>query len=240
MAEKIGVDHIEKTALSLGLGAKTSIDINGENSGFVPSNKWKKLYKNESWYLGDTLNMAIGQGFLLSTPIQLCQLIAIIANKGKLPRLSCAKDTNYNIFNSSSIQTAQYQERLLKSNQMRNFINLSSDNWDILHYCLQQVVSSPCGTAQSCQTGNPDFAIAGKTATSQVRNISKQERMDGIRKNKDIDWEIRDHALFVAFAPYHKPRFATCVVLEHGGSSKTVTKITAKILKSLQKSTILT
>jgi penicillin-binding protein 2 len=197
-AQIIGVDRIAEMARRLGLGQAYNIGIGGEREGIVPDHAWKKKRLGASWRMGDTLNASIGQGFVLATPLQLAVMTARLANKEEaiLPSLIIGRD----------IPTF---ERL----------DIDREHIEFVQDAMYSVCEEPGGTAyqvDSLRLGG--LKMAGKTGTGQVRGISASERILGVRSNNNIPWELRDHSIFVGFAPYEDPRFAVATLVEHGGS----------------------
>ena len=219
IAQRVGIDAIADAARRLGLGTQTGIDLGSESSGLVPDRAWKRQTLDEPWFEGETLINAIGQGFVLATPLQLAKMTACIANGGQpiQPRLlKTAKDTG---ISDNATEPGKPSDRI------------NPDHLAFLRETMMEVVENPRGTAHS-RLYNPNRpTIAGKTGTSQVRRISLQEREKGIRKGEDIAWKLRDHALFVGFAPAENPRYAVSVLVEHGGSgSSTAAPIARDLL----------
>ena len=164
--------------------------------------QWKKDNYKETWQKGETLNVGIGQGFLLSTPLELAIMTGNIINKGNIINPNIVKSTSdVNIKNNNVIQRS----------------NFKVEHLNIIKNAMYKVINSPKGTAWKSRVIDKDFQIAGKTGTSQVRIISPKERELGIVKNKDLPYEKRDHALFIGFAPFNDPKYITTVILEHAG-----------------------
>jgi penicillin-binding protein 2 len=201
MGIKTGIDIFSSNSSAFGLGAKTGIDLPGEATGIMPSRTWKKENRNSSWFNGDTINMSIGQGFMLSTPLQLAVMTARIASKGKIiePRL---------VKSIGGIDLVTAKTKLVKE--------IDPKYWDYIHDSMRGVVHSARGTATSI---NHDltYTMAGKTGTAQVVSISADEDYDKSKLNKR-QW---DHALFIAFAPFDDPKIAVGLIVENGehGSS---------------------
>jgi len=205
MSLNVGIDNIAEMAKKFGLGIKYDFEMSPQSSGLIPTKKWKQQNRNESWYKGDTVISSIGQGFVLTTPLQLAVMTARIATgKEVTPRIS-----KYNS-NGELIQ-----------NEFSD-LDIDKKHLDIVRKGMYDVVNHYRGTARNYKTSGWD--MAGKTGTSQVRTISLSEREseEGIIKNKNLDWEYRDHALFVAYAPVKKPKYAVACVVEHGGSGSSV------------------
>jgi penicillin-binding protein 2 len=200
---KVGVDAIAAMARRFGLGARLGIDLPGERAGLVPDKAWKRAALGARWHQGETLVVGIGQGYLQATPLQLAVMAARIAT-GRVVLPS--------IVRGETAQSAQAAAGPAPS------IGVSDWSLTFVRRGMFEVVNGVKGTARAYQLGQANLAMAGKTGTSQVRRISRSERLSGLRKNEDKPWEERDHALFVGFAPFHEPRYALAVVVEHGGS----------------------
>jgi penicillin-binding protein 2 len=213
LARKVGVDRIAAMARRFGLGAPLEIDLPGESGGLVPDKAWKLAIHGVPWQLGETLIIGIGQGYMQATPLQLATMTARIANGGRavVPRLTRGPAEPAPSA-TASIGVSQRALRLVQRG-------------------MYEVVNGSRGTARRSALADPEVAMSGKTGTSQVRRISRSERASGVRKNEDKPWEERDHALFVAYAPHDRPRYAVAVVVEHGGSgSKAAAPIARDIM----------
>ena len=201
MGIKTGINILSSNSSAFGLGAKTGIDLPGEATGIMPSRTWKKENRNASWFNGDTINMSIGQGFMLSTPLQLAVMTARIASKGKIiePRL---------VKSVGGIDLVPAKTKQVKE--------IDPKYWDYIHDSMRGVVHSARGTATSINRGLT-YTMAGKTGTAQVVSISADEDYDKSKLNKR-QW---DHALFIAFAPFDDPQIAVGLIVENGehGSS---------------------
>lgn len=202
IGRRIGIDKIHNMAKQLGLGQKTGIDMPHEKAGFVPNKAWKTATKNSSWQQGETLVSAIGQGYILTTPIQLAVMTARIASGGRAVKPHIIFDKKI-----ESADSKQWPR-----------ISVNPDSIELLQEAMNAVVNEGIGTAYGARILDEKMAMAGKTGTSQVRRISITEREKGIIPNEERPWKERDHALFVGYAPVDNPRFATAVVVEHGGS----------------------
>jgi len=198
IARRVGVEKIAVMAERLGLGQTLLPELPGESAGLVPNPAWKEGAIGEAWQGGETLIMGIGQGYLLATPLQLATMAARLANgeRAVSPRL---------VFRDEQDVEAPP-------------LGLSKDALRHVRQGMNDVVNGKRGTARAHRITREGWEMAGKTGTSQVRRISRAERESGVLKNEDIEWRSRDHALFVAFAPVDKPRYALSVVVEHGGS----------------------
>ncbi len=202
VARRIGIDAIEKVAKDFGLGQTYDFDISGEKAGVVPSRAWKRAVTGEGWQQGETLISGIGQGFLLTTPLQLAVMTARLANGGYAvkPRL-----------------TRAIGGELLPVSPPPK-IDVNPDWLKIVQSGMNGVSNEPGGTAFRSRITEVGMELAGKTGSAQVRRISMAEREGGVRKNDALAWHLRDHALFICFAPVAKPQYAMSLVIEHGGS----------------------
>ena len=199
VARRTGIDRIAEMSRRLGLGEKIGIDLPGERPGLVPSREWKLAARGESWQQGETINTGIGQGFLLTTPLQLVTMVARLANGGYAvkPRL---------------LQGVAGRQPELQS------LGINPQNLEVVMKGMYEVINGRRGTAYVTRLQNAGFEFAGKTGSAQVRRITKAERATKVKENKDLPWRERDHALFVGYAPADAPRYACAVVVEHGGS----------------------
>ena len=210
LARKVGVKRIGDMARRLGLGQAYNLPLTGLSKGFVPTKKWKKERFGTSWLVGDTLNVGIGQGFSLATPLQLAVMTARLAS-GKEVTPNIIKNPNKNVDNPKALS--------IKENTLV-----------AIRKGMFNVLNEKEGTAFNFRTTDKNFLIAGKTGTSQVRRITREEREEGVIKNEDLPWKMRDHALFTCFAPYKNPKYALSVVVEHGGSGS---KVAAPIARDI-------
>ncbi|MGJ3258392.1 MAG: penicillin-binding protein 2 [Rhodospirillales bacterium] len=218
IAKRTGIDRIAATARKFGLDAPTGIDLPGEQGGLIPTRDWKRATRDEPWHQGETVIAGIGQGFVLLTPLQLALMTARLANGGRAikPHLTRA---------IGNTPEARRQPAAIPS------MNIPPGHLSLVTEAMNRVVNHPTGTARRSATGVEDFPMAGKTGTVQVRRISKLEREQGVRKNEDLPWKYRDHALFIGFAPVENPRYAISVVVEHGGGgSSTAAPIARDVL----------
>lgn len=218
IARKVGIEKIGEMARLLGLGVDLDIPVAAMRSGLIPTKEWKLAEKESDWLIGDTLNSGIGQGFILATPLQLAVMTSRIASgTGIQPRLIRARGG------------------LPQPVGPIPDIGIDPRHFSLIKRGMFDVVNSARGTAKASRIKDPSFRMAGKTGTSQVRNISAAERARGVFRNRDLPWERRDHALFVGFAPYESPRYAVAVVVEHGGGgSKAAAPIAKDILLKAQ------
>ncbi len=201
LAHKMGVHHLHTVYTQFGLGKRTHIDITGEAQGLAPNAEWKKRVYNEAWYPGDTLNIGIGQGTFLTTPLQMAHVTAILANRGHsfMPRIVSAID---------ELHTGTPVSQLPKPAQVIALQN--HKNWEIVINAMQKVVHLPGGTAFRISKGI-QYQMAGKTGTAQVFNLKQNEKYEA---NK-VKAHLRDHSWFIAFAPIDKPKIAIAVLIEN-------------------------
>lgn len=200
VAERVGIERIGAMARRLGLGQRYDIPMSAISEGLVPTRQWKRERKGEDWLIGDSLNASIGQGFVLASPLQLAVMSARIATgKAITPRL--VKSVN------------GIEERIPAFSDL----GLAEANLDLIRDAMYAVSNDRKGTAYGSRIAEKEKRMSGKTGTSQVRNITEEERKRGVFRNEDLPWERRDHALFVAYAPGDAPEIAVSVVVEHGG-----------------------
>ncbi len=233
VAKRLGINRISEMATRLGLGKLQGIDLPGERSGLVPTPEWKAQAVGSSWQKGETVILGIGQGYILVTPLQLAAMTARLANGGIdvvpfLTRQVVGSEDNGTVSKGSDRSTG------LEPPPKKLGINPA--HLKIVTDAMDQAVNSPFGTAFGSRISDTGMSMAGKTGTVQVRRISKAERELGVKRNEELEWKDRDHALFVGFAPRENPRFAVSVVVEHGGSgSKTAAPIARDVLQEVQK-----
>ena len=213
ISRRLGVDRMSVTAKKFGLGKKVFGLFEEERSGVVPNTKWKLKHIGKGWVLGETLISGIGQGYFQSTPLQLCYMMAQLANGG------------YEI--KPRIIHEEYK--------LQPFTKLyrNPENVKFVLDALYGATNEPLGTSYRSRLTDPKYIYAGKTGTSQIRTITAEERELKL-KNIDLPYEKRDHALFIAFAPYKNPRYAISVVIEHGGAgSSGAAPIAKKVIKKV-------
>jgi penicillin-binding protein 2 len=205
LAQRLGIEKINLMARRLGLGEKHDIPMSLVQSGLIPSKEWKVRRRGEDWRIGDTLNTAIGQGFVLSSSLQLAVMTARLAtNLAVKPRL-------VKTFAGLELDPEAFSPLGVRS---ENLLRVQTGMYD--------VINSSTGTAYGSRIESQKMNLAGKTGTSQVRGISRSEREDGVALNEDLPWKQRDHALFVGYAPFKSPRYAVSVIVEHGGSGSAI------------------
>jgi penicillin-binding protein 2 len=204
LALKVGIENISAMARKLGMGEKHDIPMSAVASGLTPTKEWKQRVRGKEWVIGDTVNASIGQGFVLSSPLQLAVMTARLATGRAIsPRL-------VNTIDGIAQPTGLGENLGINENNLRK-----------IRKAMFEVSNSRRGTAYGSRIIEDAFRMAGKTGTSQVRNISAAERARGVTRNADLPWKRRDHALFVNFAPYDNPEIAVSVVVEHGGGGST-------------------
>ena len=249
LSRKVGIDRIAEMANRFGLGAPVGIDLPGERGGTIPTKAWKRANYSEAWQGGETLVSAIGQGFVLATPLQLAVMVARIANGGYgvTPRMirplaPSAEPAEANEvapeFGTESGVGTEVEAGVLEAAAVSEFpsLGISEAHMKVIHTAMDMVTNSSRGTARRARIKEEGWEMAGKTGTSQVRRITMAERAAGITKNRDLPWRRRDHALFVAFAPVDNPRYACSVLVEHGGGgSKVAAPIARDILTETQR-----
>ncbi len=218
IAERVGIEKISEMARKLGLGTRHDLPLPAIRAGLAPTKAWKRRVKGEDWVVGDTLNVGIGQGFTLASPLQLAIMTARIA-------------TGTNI-NPRLINTVGEETIPVKSNMP---LDINPEHLALVRQGMFEVVNSPRGTARGSKISTKGMEMAGKTGTSQVRRITKKERASGVIRNADLPWKRRDHALFVAFAPYHDPKYAVAVIVEHGGGGS---KVAAPIARDVMRAAL--
>lgn len=202
-AQKTGINKIAEMARNFGLGQKIGVGLENEKDGLIPDTDWKMRRFGEAWQQGENLISGIGQGYILTTPIQLATMAARIANGGYAVK--------------PTFQKAVPGEKL----DYRK-LHLSAENLQLVRQGMCDVVNVPGGTAYRSHFDFNGQKMCGKTGSAQVRRITMKERESGVIKQQDLPWKYRDHALFVAFAPEDNPKYAVGVVVEHGGSGSGV------------------
>ena len=227
VARLLGVDRLKVTAEKFGLGKKVLGDyFDIEKEGLFPNTNWKKNNLGKGWVLGETLITGIGQGYIQTTPIQLCLMTALIANGGYpiKPKI---------IVNNKplSLEEAKniMQEESKKDQNKKLFKN--KINIKIIQETMFSSTNERFGTSYRSRIDDPKYQFAGKTGTAQVKRISKRERELDL-DIEQIPYKDRDHALYVAYGPYVNPRYALSIIVEHGGSgSRTAAPIAKKLFK---------
>jgi penicillin-binding protein 2 len=200
LAQRAGIDRMSAMARKLGLGQAFDVEMTSVSEGLIPTREWKAARRGEPWVIGDSLNASIGQGFVLTSPLQLAVMTSRLASGLEVePRLVRSVDGE------------------MRPSGVRGPLDLPRSWLDLTRDSMYQVVNARTGTARRSRFDLAGIKWAGKTGTSQVRNITPAERARGVSRNEDLPWERRDHALFVGYAPYDDPKYAISVVVEHGG-----------------------
>ncbi|NNE83949.1 MAG: penicillin-binding protein 2, partial [Alphaproteobacteria bacterium] len=223
LSKRVGIDRIADMAKRFGLGQDLDLDIPGARPGLIPTKAWKSAVIGQRWAQGETLVAAIGQGFVLATPLQLATMMARIANGGRAVTPFIARDVMAN----DSLGG--------RSDAPPPDIGVNQNHLDLVRKAMVNVTNSRRGTAYRARIMVPGMAMAGKTGTSQVRRITRAERAAGILKNEQLPWKRRDHALFVGYAPIEAPKYAVAVVVEHGGGGS---KVAAPIARDIMVETL--
>ena len=248
IARKLGVDRLKKTALKFGLGEKVLNEIySNEKKGLVPDTQWKKNTLGKGWVIGETLITGIGQGYLQTTPLQLCLMTAQLANGGfKIyPKIVVEENAKTeteikSIMNDNLEQlNLKNDESKLDTSKLFDFLNIkkheplfqNSENIKLVREAMFASTNEIRGTSYKSRIDDPKYQFAGKTGTSQVKRITEEDRELDL-KTFEIPYNERDHALYVAFGPYKNPRYALSIVIEHGGSgSSTAAPIAKRLFK---------
>ncbi len=213
VAQLLGIENIAYMARILGLGEKTGVSLENEQKGIIPDKEWKIKRYGDKWQVGETIIAGIGQGYVQVTPLQLAVMTARVANGG------------YEISPSFTKLSLNEKGKIKK-------LPISHKNLEIVKQGMFEVVNGERGTAIASAFNMDGIKMSGKTGTTQVRRISMKERQSGIIKDEDLPWHLRNHALFVGFAPHDKPKYAVAVIVEHGSSGSGVAApIASKILQ---------
>lgn len=219
MSTIVGIDKIAAMARRFGLGSNLDFDLPETKAGSVPDTAWKRKQKDKIWHPGETINASIGQGYMLASPLQLAVMTARLVNGGKevKPWLAgYSGSTKLYKITDTDMGLSQRHLNLVKSGM--------------------EGVMKVGGTAHAMQIPEAEFAMGGKTGTSQVKRITKAERAQGVRRQEDLQWHLRHHGLFVGFAPMADPRYVCAVIVEHGGSgSGAAAPIARDIMLEVQK-----
>lgn len=205
VARRVGIDKIAEVSRRFGLGQLLALDLPGERAGLIPDRGWKQRTRNQPWVQGETLVNAIGQGYVLATPLQLAVMTARLVNGGIAVEPHLTRDT---ITDRRAVQ--RDPEAFARMQVTARHLSLCIRG-------MTQVVNDEHGTAYRMRHPDREYAYGGKTGTAQWRRITEEERARGLRRQEDLQWNQRDHALFVGFAPVDRPRYACSVVIEHGG-----------------------
>ena len=240
VARRLGIDRLSATAEKFGLGKKILTNYTEEKAGVVPNTKWKIKELGKNWYLGETLHSGIGQGYFLTTPLQLCLMTAQIANGGfKIyPKILIEENDKIgnlqkflNHKNSTPGNVMSSSDKIYNFNLEPLFRN--QENINLIKDAMFAATNEPGGTSYGSRHNKKKFVFAGKTGSSQIKRFTEAQREAEV-KQENITYLERDHAWFVAFAPVSEPRYAISVLVEHGGSgSKAAAPIAKKIIKKV-------
>jgi len=201
-SRRVGIDKIEEAARKLGLGAPTGIELPGEHSGLVPSRAWKQKTYKSAWQQGDTLSVGIGQGYMTATPLQLCQQAARIASGNAVsPRMVHSV--------GSRVQHRVDSPKLVFTDEALTHVRSG----------MNKVMNEGGGTAYNWRIADAGFEMAGKTGTAQVRVYSEEQHAGPMKTNASLEWKLRDHALFIGYAPVNNPKYAIVSMIEHGATT---------------------
>ena len=201
LAKKINIDDLSDLATNLGLNSTYNIGLSNAQKGLIPNKKWKKSNLEQGWYQGETLITSIGQGYNLTSPLQLASMYSALLNGGKFPSPKLIKN-----------EPSKYLGEELNPNDQKAILN-----------ALKAAVQEPSGTAYKLNLDNPNFVkIGGKTGTSQVVRIKEEDREDDLYKTKEIEDRFKDHSVFVGYAPIDDPKYIASVIIENGGSGSAV------------------
>lgn len=204
LALRVGIDKIAEMARRFGIGVRHDVPMSAVARGLAPDKQWKKEVREEDWRIGDTVNASIGQGYVLSSPLQLAVMTARLATGNAVePRLIKSRDG---------------VEVPIRGNEP---IGVNANTLEMIRKSMFAVSNARGGTGYKSRILTTNFRMAGKTGTSQVRRITAAERARGVTRNADLPWERRDHALWVNYAPYDNPKYAVAVIVEHGGGGST-------------------
>jgi penicillin-binding protein 2 len=213
LAATIGIDKIAAFMAPFGYGSLTGIDISGEKPGILPSPEWKRRVYKQAWYPGETVNVGIGQGYLLVTPLQLAHMVAVIAERGRSfkPRLVTGlRDADGVVHKRAPVENPPIQ-------------NVTPEDWNVVIQGMVGATSWPGGTAYAFVRGTP-YTMAGKTGTAEVVTVGRNQSLTA----KKTDERLKDHAWFIAFAPVEAPRIAVAVLAENAGFGATTSSPIAK------------
>jgi len=218
IATQIGIDTLTRYAKRLGLGERLGFELEEERPGLMPTKAWKMGQFSKPWQPGETIIASIGQGYMLTTPLQLATMTARLVNGGL-----AVKPWMTGFVGDQAGKDGSWEP-----------LGFKKKNIDLIIRGMNSVVTSKKGTAHGSSMEDKKFQMGGKTGTAQVRRISKADRLEGVM-NEDLPWKFRHHALFVGYAPISNPRYACCVVVEHGvGGSLAAAPIARDLLLMAQ------
>ncbi len=200
VGQRVGVDALAEFAKKFGLGTRSGIEMEYEKRGVVPTKKWKKKNRKSKWQEGETLSVAIGQGFNLMTPLQICLMTSVLANNGTLYKPQLVEE----VINPEGVSIEKFTPKIIS--QMKGYDHY----FDLIRKGMEEVVQGKRGTARKLRIEG--LRIAGKTGTAQVVKIAQYRGL----KDEDIPYKYRDHAWFTCYAPADNPEIAVTVLVEHG------------------------
>lgn len=215
VAVEMGVDTMYEYLSAFGFGEDATLDVAGALNGLLPSRDWKRAARSAPWYPGDTVNMGIGQGFFLATPLQMATATALIANRGEWVEPRLLKDIRGDRSVSEFLPEGSHNPLTLKN----------PDDWEYVVDTMEEVMHGVKGTARAAARG-ASYKMAGKTGTAQVFSLGQDEEYDA----EEIRERLRDHALFVGFAPTDDPKIAVAIIVENGGGGSSVAAPVARAL----------
>jgi penicillin-binding protein 2 len=201
LSQRLGIDRIHDFAAPFGLGTATGLDTTNERSGILPSRAWKRRARGQVWFPGETLNVGIGQGHLLMTPVQLATMTSILASRGLHYRPHLLRAIDGEPVTAPTV----------------NLVEADDGNWQLIHVAMRDVLHGKRGSARATGRGAA-VIMAGKSGTAQVVGIAQGEEYDA----EELAEKYRDHALFIAFAPFDEPVIAVAVLVENGGGGSSV------------------
>lgn len=211
-ASRLGIDKLAEMARRFGLGSKIDIGFDNEKSGLIPDRAWKKKRFGEAWQQGESLISGIGQGYILTTPLQLATMIARVVNGG------------YEV-TPTFLPLSDFDKEHL------NRIKINPSYLDIVKQGMYGVVNIPGATAYRSHFDYNGLKMGGKTGSTQVRRITMKERQTRVLRQDELPWHLRDHGVFVGYAPTDNPKYAVAVLVEHGGGgSSAAAPIASRVL----------
>ncbi|MBC7134108.1 MAG: penicillin-binding protein 2, partial [Oceanibaculum nanhaiense] len=215
VSKRLGIARIAAMAERLGLGQTLGFDLPGERPGLIPTREWKQARMGKPWHQGETLIAGIGQGYILTTPLQLAVMTARLVNGG----IAVTPHLTRHLPGQGGLQTVA----LPGSEGGFPSLGIAQEHLRLVRTAMAAVTNDPNGgTAYRARIAEAGMEMGGKTGTAQVRRITMAERLTGVRKNEDLPWRHRDHALFVGYAPVNAPRYCCAVIVEHGGGGSAV------------------
>ena len=217
IAKKIGIKKISNMANRFGLGQTWDVDLGRLSKGLIPTKSWKLSVKGKPWQIGETMIAGIGQGYVLATPLQLAVMTSRIAT-GRAVEPYVTRD----VVKGDKVYARPHTEW--------GKVDVSPKSLSIIRDAMVGVVNDQTHGSARYSALSGAFKFGGKTGTSQVRRISKEERESGVLKNAELEWKYRDHALFVGFSPIKNPKYTVAVIVEHGGSGSAIAAPIAKAM----------